>query len=523
MATPTSSAAGGTSTPISSIMPAPYATNDQHVCFICLQNEVDTPDANWVNPCPCSLEAHEECMLQWIAETEVSSNRPKSGLQCPACKAPITVEEPYDRVVAFRNALLRRYSRISPHALIMIVGTSSMVGAAGYGWAMMGAFAGDDAVYRWVFKFGHKHPVLPRVMALAALGPGLVLVRALQPIASLITFPVGLLSVSWLLATEGLPQWPPSPSWAIAILPCVQYTYNRFYMNYFGVFERRLNRALRGRPMDEPEAQRQNNHPNGNANANAGGNNNANANNNEEDEGMWNSVVNLGRAVMGLFDDEVPEGEDAEGGGRIEEVVIELDLNLGGGNGGNDDDDNNNIPDHNAEEGEDLVEDIQQILAENEAAVAGANPPAAPRPPFAAPAPPPPAAAQQPQQNQDRNHRRNADDAQPSGLSMITNGIVTSLLLPVIASGVGEAIRLTAPKSWVTRPSLSRWGGGSSGPKGLLQERWGRSLVGGALFLVLRDAFALYAKYRRVQVKLNRKVKNVDKKNRGTTTTTAYS
>jgi hypothetical protein len=69
---------------------------------------------------------------------------------------------------------------------------------------------------------------------------------------------------------------------------------------------------------------------------------------------------------------------------------------------------------------------------------------------------------------------------------------------------MGELIRATLPKARVTR--------GWRRPAGLLQEQWGRSLVGGCLFVVLKDAIALYTKYRRVQVKANRRVRNVERR-----------
>jgi hypothetical protein len=87
------------------------------------------------------------------------------------------------------------------------------------------------------------------------------------------------------------------------------------------------------------------------------------------------------------------------------------------------------------------------------------------------------------------------------------NGMTTTLLFPAISYGMGELVRRVLPASWARPPTYRR------PATGLLQYRWGRSLVGACLFFVLRDAFALYYKYRRVQVKLARKVHNVERKN----------
>jgi uncharacterized protein YhaN len=122
----------------------------------------------------------------------------------------------------------------------------------------------------------------------------------------------------------------------------------------------------------------------------------------------------------------------------------------------------------------------------------------------------PPAGAEQPapppaQQNQRRNQNNANNNGELSGFALLINSISTSLLFPVISYGMGEIIRAIAPKAWVTRS----W---RKPPTGLLQERWGRSLVGGCLFVVLRDVIGLYTKYRRVQVKARRRIKNIERK-----------
>lgn len=87
-------------------------------CFICLQTPAETPNAVWVNACPCSLEAHEDCMLRWISEHERESTK---TLRCPACKGKIQTTEPSDRFVGLRDRLHKMYSRITPAILLGIV------------------------------------------------------------------------------------------------------------------------------------------------------------------------------------------------------------------------------------------------------------------------------------------------------------------------------------------------------------------------------------------------------------------
>lgn len=109
-----------------------------------------------------------------------------------------------------------------------------------------------------------------------------------------------------------------------------------------------------------------------------------------------------------------------------------------------------------------------------------------------------------PAQAQARADRR----ANPnSSLSSVLNFFAGALLWPTVSYSVGNLLRLTLPKSWVTRPS--------TGPiTGLLQERWGRSLVGGCLFVVLKDAFFLYTKYRRAINQPHRRIVSVARRER---------
>jgi hypothetical protein len=126
------------------------------------------------------------------------------------------------------------------------------------------------------------------------------------------------------------------------------------------------------------------------------------------------------------------------------------------------------------------------------------------------------------QENQHENQRDGpqAPPARRMGLggllSSVSNSIVGALLLPGISFAMGEALRLILPRSWTTVPSRNHWlfGPSPSGRPGLLQQQWGRSLVGGCLYVVLNDAIRVYSKSRKVAAMQNRKVKNVDRPRR---------
>ncbi|RWA04716.1 hypothetical protein EKO27_g10383 [Xylaria grammica] len=86
------------------------------------------------------------------------------------------------------------------------------------------------------------------------------------------------------------------------------------------------------------------------------------------------------------------------------------------------------------------------------------------------------------------------------------NFIAGALLWPGVCYGVGEIMRHLLPSRFVSRPT--------NGPvTGLLQERWGRSFIGGCLFVVLKDAFFLYVKYKRMMNRPYRRIKNSERRN----------
>ncbi|KAI0534020.1 hypothetical protein GGR58DRAFT_81931 [Xylaria digitata] len=86
------------------------------------------------------------------------------------------------------------------------------------------------------------------------------------------------------------------------------------------------------------------------------------------------------------------------------------------------------------------------------------------------------------------------------------NFIAGALLWPGVCYGVGELMRHVLPSRFVSKPV--------NGPAtGLLQERWGRSFIGGCLFVVLKDAFFLYVKYKRMMNRPYRRIKNSERRN----------
>lgn len=88
--------------------------------------------------------------------------------------------------------------------------------------------------------------------------------------------------------------------------------------------------------------------------------------------------------------------------------------------------------------------------------------------------------------------------------------VLGALVFPAISAAVGGLLKQVLPTSWTTPTTILE----RSRP-GLLQTRWGRSVVGGCAFVLLKDALVLYCRWKLAQTHRRRKVLNYDKKRRG--------
>ncbi|TLS25278.1 hypothetical protein PpBr36_07899 [Pyricularia pennisetigena] len=531
-------------------MPRADQSSPVRQCFICLLDSTETPEnEDWVNPCPCTLEAHQSCMLRWVAEMEAvgganrSRGRRASTLQCPACKGSIQVYEPFDPALWLRDRLLRTYSAVSPVLLVCFVGGSTFGAMVKFGDFSVATFAGSfSAVRKWRLD-GIQRPLDPRwfatsaglrfatvhmfkLWALASIGPALIIQRAFSGIDSLL-LPVSLASSVVMTAKDNVPHWPPSPDWALTAMPAVSLCYSHVYYMFFGRFEKRLNAAIRGRNPDAPQEEAQVEQQEDDQDQ-QGPQEPGQRRRNDGDRGVNVWEAGLGRMmahavalVFGLGDEGAQDGEGRDDDDERLEIELEINLQVRDGEeevqeapqdqmaiarapAGNE-------PEPAANDGAlPIAAEVEpgqepQVPAENAAPqpqVPGADQAAAQE---AADPPPPIQPARQPQaqQNQaaEQPRQRRVEGAGISTWSRIINGTVSALLMPQISFAMGEALRLTLPARWVSKQGES---------KGLLQHTWGRSLVGTCLFVVLRDAVSLYVKYRRVQAIKNRTVKNFD-------------
>lgn len=89
----------------------------------------------------------------------------------------------------------------------------------------------------------------------------------------------------------------------------------------------------------------------------------------------------------------------------------------------------------------------------------------------------------------------------------IMNAVIGAMLFPTISAFMGGVLYGIVPSRF-TAPPRSHWLHGPARQTGLLQSRWGRSLVGGLLFVVLKDALVFWTRWSMKEDHKQRKVLN---------------
>jgi hypothetical protein len=88
----------------------------------------------------------------------------------------------------------------------------------------------------------------------------------------------------------------------------------------------------------------------------------------------------------------------------------------------------------------------------------------------------------------------------------IVQNVIGALAFPSVSAAMGGVLELVLPRSW------TQLGAGQARPTRFLQTRWGRCIVGGCLFVVLKDAMTLYVRWKLSQSQRQRRVLDYDRK-----------
>lgn len=428
-------------------------------CWICYTDETEESPHNseWRSPCPCALTAHEACLLDWLAELESPQSRKRHGgvrpLQCPQCRTEIRVARPRSYVVDFVGAVERLAGKLVFPGLVFTFAGTVWAGCCAHGvYSLYLVFGAEDAqriLERSSSGVSDAAWSVSRNLGIPLIPLTLIFSRTRFADGLLPAIPV--LFFATYNPTELEPQggslWPPSAAMTFAALPYVKSLYGALYERLFGKLERKWMAEVRPRHGSGEE---------------------------DEDLDAANPDANNNNNRRAQFGD-----------GQIL-MEIDLELQLGGG---------------------DLDEDELEIQNQN-----NIN-----------------AAADQ-QNNNNNNNREARRQRQLLGrhhreeliqdTSSLADTILGALLFPAISAGMGGLLKMILPRSWTTpppTPSTSTLGSmlglstATTARPGFLQTRWGRSVVGGCLFVLLRDAVMLYCRWRLAQTHRKRRILNYDR------------
>ncbi|KAK2809630.1 hypothetical protein FQN50_003687 [Emmonsiellopsis sp. PD_5] len=444
-------------------------------CWICYTDETeDTPlNTEWRSPCPCALTAHEACLLDWLADLENPSSRKRTSsgrpakMHCPQCKSEIVISRPRSLVVDLVRAVERLAGKLVLPGMVFTLAGTVWAGCCAHGvYSTYFVFGAEDAqrifagrgesgassASSWNPRLNFGLPLIPIV---------LILSRTKYAEGLLPAIPV----LFFATQQSGSPElevdlWPPSAAMTFAALPYAKSVYGVLYEKLFGKLERRWIAEVRPRAGEESAedvAQQQ-----------GGGGNQA--------------------VVQG------PGGGGIDGGDFLMEFDLELQVGLGGGDDDEDDDAADDLAAIHAGIHQQPLPgggpQVDAVGAENNAAAAAA-------------------AAAEGNNNQILGRRQ-------EGIIHDTNNLADTflgaLLFPAISASMGGVLKMALPKSWTTPPpsssSISVLEKGKAA--GLLQSRWGRSVVGGCLFVLLKDALVLYCRWKLAKTHRKRKVLNYE-------------
>jgi hypothetical protein len=429
------------------------------------------------------LVAHERCLLDWIADMEApnavrQAGRKRTKILCPQCKSEIRLQRPRSFVVdAVRVAEKVVSLCIWPGAFALVgtatFGTLSWIGRA----QIYQIFGAEDAlrILAPLYQPPDLHESSTALRLLHDLQQHWRLHLGLPLIPTMLMASRNCWADSVLpfiplifFVSNGRPQddmlkfsWPPSAAFTVAALPYIRGIYNTYYERVWLPREQKWLKEIQPRAGTEPE-QAQLGHDEQHA-----------------DDGHWHDHV-------------IEEGDMLD----EQEIALELELDMDifadwrdGGDADN----------------HDAIENPPVPIARGPAA-----------PPLHAPPQddddnvvllPAGADDQGPQQQPRRRVRRERLVA-PLSPTGIADTVLGALIFPSIAAAVGEALKYALPKSWVTAPLAGK-------PTGFLQARWGRSILGGVLFVGVRDAVMLYVRWRMARNHRMRRVLDYDGKGKG--------
>lgn len=108
-------------------------------CWICLADQDDGADHEFVHACVCSLIAHHDCLALWVAEREKVSRAPP---KCPACDAKFDILEQRSQLLV----VLLKFEKVTRKLALAGAATGAILSvhilASSYGYWALSQFIG---------------------------------------------------------------------------------------------------------------------------------------------------------------------------------------------------------------------------------------------------------------------------------------------------------------------------------------------------------------------------------------------
>ncbi|MCJ1335230.1 hypothetical protein MMC09_000498 [Bachmanniomyces sp. S44760] len=416
------------------------SNNEPRKCWICFQDETeDTPTSSvWRSPCPCALTAHEACLLDWVADLEAPNQRKRTGssprIQCPQCKAKITVARPRSLIVDGVNAAERVAGQLVVPGIVISLAGTIFTGCWVHGLSsiflvfgtedastLLNVKSGEGISARWGFGI----PLIPVVLVLSRT----TIADGVLPILPILFFATQIPEAQ----NGSLDLWSPSAAMTMASLPYLRGAYNALYKGLFAEREKKWIKEVRPRAGETGD---------------------------DEDAGG---------------------GQGGDGGDNAAEEDVGFELNV----------------EVEIFEEEENVADLADIINQQPAELLGIGQAAGP--------------GAENDQNANQAHPQPAQAQRQNNLivstSQVADSIIGALLFPTVSAAMGILLKALLPKKWTTFQRLV-----DRQRPTLLQTQWGRSVVGGCLFVVMKDSLLLYSRYRVAQDHRKRRIVDYDRK-----------
>ncbi|KAJ1914986.1 hypothetical protein IWQ60_008606 [Tieghemiomyces parasiticus] len=196
-------------------------------CWVCLDGDTG-PDKAWAKPCPCTMVAHQSCLLNWV--TNQLTQHPSAEIRCPQCLHPYRIFAPSSLLHRITAALEPYVDMAVDYTFYAATVSSSMITLATYGAYAVLTLCGPrqsemllGSPNPWGWRIWLGLPMIP--MALVASR------------TSHLDLILPLLPMLFVRPRDLSFRFPLTSSTAIVLLPILRHFYNVIYYIYFEQLE----------------------------------------------------------------------------------------------------------------------------------------------------------------------------------------------------------------------------------------------------------------------------------------------